>query len=173
VLLANYAILLIIFSAYAIVPMVDALHADTFLVPGLSIGQWTVFPAFPATIGLIVLLAVFVVDRTLMGFSIAVESYMQRIALSPDEITGNVSLGQTINHIAAVIVPVAGGIIWESVGSRFTFLVGLVIVLAALAFTTQMQPRERTTGRALNQAGTGASLSVGDETAPQAPVAHP
>jgi predicted MFS family arabinose efflux permease len=84
-------------------------------------------------------LIIFVVDRTLMGFSIAVESYMQKIALTPDEITGNVALGQTINHIAAVIVPVAGGILWEALGSRYTFVVGMIVVLTALILTTRMR----------------------------------
>ncbi len=140
VLLANYAILSFIFVAYAVVPLIGALNARSFLVPALNVGQWTIFPAFSATVGLIVLLVMFVIDRTLMGFSIAVESYMQKIALSPGEITGNMALGQTVNHIAAVIVPVAGGMVWETVGSRYTFLAGMVIVLAALLLTTRMQP---------------------------------
>jgi predicted MFS family arabinose efflux permease len=85
---------------------------------------------------------VFVLDRALMGFSIAVESYMQKTALSPQEITGNVAVGQTINHIAAVIVPVTGGLMWERLGSRYTFLAGTAIVVAALVLTAWMRPVE-------------------------------
>ncbi|MBN1640670.1 MAG: MFS transporter [Anaerolineae bacterium] len=139
VLLANYAIVLVIFVAYAVIPSARALNVRAFLVPAFSIGPWTIFPAFSATIGLIALLVVFIVDRTLIGFSIAVESYMQKIALSPQEITGNVALGQTINHIAAVIVPIAGGVVWESMGSRFTFLAGMAIVLVAFVLATRMR----------------------------------
>ena len=139
VLLGNYAVLTFVFLAYALIPQIEAINRPVFEVPGLSIGRWVLYPAFPATPGLVVLLVVFVIDRAMMGFSIALESYMQKIALSPDEITGNVALGQTINHIAAVIVPVAGGIVWETIGSRYTFIGGMGIVLAALALTTQMR----------------------------------
>jgi predicted MFS family arabinose efflux permease len=78
-----------------------------------------------------------------MGFSIAIESYMQKIALTPAEITGNVALGQTINHIAAVIVPVAGGVMWEAIGARYTFIAGIVIVVTALALTLRMRASQR------------------------------
>jgi hypothetical protein len=40
--------------------------------------------------------------------TIALQSYLQKIAIHPQEITPNVSLGQTINHIAAVIIPLVG-----------------------------------------------------------------
>jgi len=96
-----------------------------------------------------ILLVIFVIDRAMMGFAIALESYMQKIALYPTEITGNIALGQTINHIAAVIVPVAGGVMWEAMGSRYTFIGGMVIVLAALALTTCMhtpRPKPREAG---------------------------
>lgn len=68
---------------------------------------------------------------------------MQKIAVSPQEITGNLSLGQTIDHIAAVIIPVAGGIMWEAFGARYTFLVGLAIVVVALMLTTRMHTWSR------------------------------
>jgi hypothetical protein len=56
----------------------------------------------------------------------------------PEEITPNLSLGQTINHIAAVIIPLVGGVVWAAVGSRYTFLVGVGIVTLALIVTQWM-----------------------------------
>jgi predicted MFS family arabinose efflux permease len=79
-----------------------------------------------------VLYGLFFVDQILLGFSVATQSYFRRIALHPDEITPNISLGQTINHIAAVIIPVVGGLVWEAIGSRYTFLAGAVIVAVTL-----------------------------------------
>jgi predicted MFS family arabinose efflux permease len=79
------------------------------------------------------LLGLYVVDNVLFGFSIALQSYFQKIALAPEEITPNISLGQTLNHVAAVIIPVAGGLLWEALGAQYTFLVGVAIALASLA----------------------------------------
>jgi predicted MFS family arabinose efflux permease len=147
VLQVNYAILTFVFLCYALIPQLEAVSKPTLQIPGLSIGRWVLCPPFPATPGLLILLIIFVIDRAMMGFSIALESYMQKIALHPAEVTGNIALGQTINHIAAVIVPVAGGVMWEAMGSRYTFIGGTIIVLAALALTTRMhvpraKPRE-------------------------------
>jgi predicted MFS family arabinose efflux permease len=86
-----------------------------------------------------VLYALFVADHMLFGFRIALQSYFQKIAVHPREITPNLSLGQTTNHIASVIIPVVGGLIWETVGSRYTFLVGVGIVVISLVLVQWMR----------------------------------
>lgn len=81
----------------------------------------------------------FVADHLLFGFRIALETYFQKIALRPEDITPNLSLGQGINHIAAVIIPVAGGIVWETIGARFTFIAGVVIAVVTLVLAQWMR----------------------------------
>lgn len=89
-----------------------------------------------------VLYVLFVADHLLFGFRIALKSYLQKIAFHPEEITPNVSLGQTINHIAAVVVPVVGGVVWETLGSLYTFLFGVGIVAVSLVLVQWMKTRE-------------------------------
>ncbi len=67
-----------------------------------------------------------------LAFNLAIESYFQKIALSRQEITSNVSMAQTINHISALIVPVVGGILWEQVSPSATFLAGVGIAVISL-----------------------------------------
>jgi predicted MFS family arabinose efflux permease len=86
-----------------------------------------------------VLYALFMADHMLFGVRIALQSYFQKIAVHPREITPNLSLDQTINHVAAVAIPLAGGIIWEAMGSRYTFLVGVAIVAASLILVQWMK----------------------------------
>jgi len=75
----------------------------------------------------------FLIDNVTFDFNLALTTYFQKIAVSAEEITSNLSVEQTINHIAAVIVPVAGGAAWERFGSQAPFLAGVGIVLASLA----------------------------------------
>ena len=89
------------------------------------------------------LYGLFVIDHILFGFGIALQSYFQKIAVHPREITPNLSLGQTINHIASVIIPLVGGIVWETVGSQYTFLVGTVIVAISLILVQWMHVEPR------------------------------
>ena len=79
-----------------------------------------------------VLFALFVLDNIFFGFNLAIESYFQKIALSPDEITSNVSMAQTINHVSALIVPILGGILWEQIAPSATFRAGVLIAVVSL-----------------------------------------
>jgi predicted MFS family arabinose efflux permease len=82
-----------------------------------------------------VLFGLFVLDNILFGTSLALTTYFQKIAVTQEEITSNISVQQTINHIAAVIIPIVGGTAWELFGSQAPFLVGVVIVLVSLVLT--------------------------------------
>ncbi|MFC2095406.1 MFS transporter [Candidatus Bipolaricaulota bacterium] len=79
-----------------------------------------------------ILCVLFVLDNVLFGFNLAMPTYLQKIAVSPEELTANMSLQETINHISAVIVPVAGGAIWILFGSKAPFLAGVGIAVISL-----------------------------------------
>jgi len=59
-------------------------------------------------------------------------TYLQKIAVSREELTANMSLQETINHISAVIVPVVGGTVWVLFGAEAPFLVGVGIAVVSL-----------------------------------------
>jgi predicted MFS family arabinose efflux permease len=86
-----------------------------------------------------ILYVFFVADNVLFGFEMARSTYFQKIALNQEEITSNVAVEQTINHIAAVVVPVVGGAAWEAFGSQIPFLVGIGIVFTSLILTQFMR----------------------------------
>jgi predicted MFS family arabinose efflux permease len=109
ILTLNFALLTFVFLGYAYIPLLPVLYL------------------------------LFIADQVLFGFSIALRSYFQKIAVRPQEITPNISLGQTINHIASVIVPLVGGVVWETVGSRYTFLIGAGIVALSLLVVQWMR----------------------------------
>jgi predicted MFS family arabinose efflux permease len=109
ILTLNFVLLIPVFLGYAYIPLLPVLYL------------------------------LFVTDHVLFGSRIALQSYFQKIAVRPSEITPNISLGQTINHIAAVIIPVVGGVVWETLGSRYTFLVGVGIVLLSLVAVRWMR----------------------------------
>jgi predicted MFS family arabinose efflux permease len=138
VLTVNFGLLVFIFLGYALIPLSQALAEPTFEVPQVALGTWVLSPAFAATPGLLILLVFFIVDQILFGFSIALQSYFQKMAVSPQEITPNVSLGQTINHMAAVVIPIVGGSLWVLVGAQYTFFFGVLVALLALWLTQYM-----------------------------------
>jgi predicted MFS family arabinose efflux permease len=91
-----------------------------------------VFLGYAYVTSLPVLFALFVLDNVLFGTNLGLTTYFQKIAVTPEEMTSNVSLEQTINHIAAIIVPIVGGTVWELLGAQAPFLVGTTLVIASL-----------------------------------------
>jgi predicted MFS family arabinose efflux permease len=75
----------------------------------------------------------------MFGFNLALTTYFQKVAVSMEEVTSNLAVQQTINHIAAVVVPVIGGAAWELFGSQMPFLVGVGIVLVSLVMVQFMR----------------------------------
>ena len=96
------------------------------------VGLIGVFLGYAYVSFLPILFVLFVLDHIFFGFNLAVDSYFQKIAHSPEEITSNVSLAQTINHISALVVPVLGGILWEQIAPSATFLAGVGIAVVSL-----------------------------------------
>jgi predicted MFS family arabinose efflux permease len=105
------------------------------------VGLIGVFLGYAYVSHLPILFALFVLDHIFFGFNLAVDSYFQKIARAPQEITSNVSMAQTINHVSALIVPVLGGILWEQIAPAATFLAGVVIAVISLVFVQFIGPR--------------------------------
>ncbi len=74
------------------------------------------------------LLVFYIIDGILFSFSISIKSYMHKIS-TDNEIRTNVTLGMTINHIAAVVLPFVSGVIWLQFGHSIVFLIGVVIAI--------------------------------------------
>ncbi len=92
-----------------------------------------VFLVYAYTESKIVVAAVYVVDHIVFQFVMAIRTYFQKIA-DPKDIASGMAVGFTINHIAAVAVPLAGGALWMFsyqavfIGGALLSLVSLIMV---------------------------------------------
>lgn len=96
-------------------------------------GMIAVFLTYAYTDSHIVAGIMYVLDFLLFNFSVGVRTYYQKIA-APEDMASGMALGFTINHIAAVVVPVLGGILWM-VDYKIPFFIGVGLGLVSLAFT--------------------------------------
>lgn len=72
----------------------------------------------------------YVIDHAFFAFAIAIKTYFQKIA-DPSEIAPSAGVAFTINHIAAVGIPAAFGIIWL-VSPKAVFLAGAGMAFVSL-----------------------------------------
>ncbi len=85
--------------------------------------------------GFVVAATLFVIDHMFFGLAIALKTYFQKIG-DPGDIAPTTAVAFTINHIAAVFLPVLLGILWlTSPAAVFVLaacLAGVSLVLAAM-----------------------------------------
>jgi len=74
----------------------------------------------------------YLLDHIFFSFSLAIKTYFQKIADASD-IAPSMAVGFTINHIAAVVIPFIGGLIWM-IDYRITFLAAAVLCIISLVF---------------------------------------
>ncbi len=73
----------------------------------------------------------YILDQIFFNFSIAIRTYFQKIG-DPRDIAPTMAVGFTINHIAAVALPVMGGILWI-IDYRLPFIIGSGLSVISLA----------------------------------------
>lgn len=77
--------------------------------------------------------AMYILDHIFFNFAMAIRTYFQKIA-DPRDIAPSMAVGFTINHIAAVIIPVIGGLLWIK-DYRIPFVGAAVLAFVSLIFS--------------------------------------
>ncbi|SFJ45740.1 Major Facilitator Superfamily protein [Desulfomicrobium apsheronum] len=91
-----------------------------------------IFLGYALTDSKLLVAVLYILDHIFYNFAMAIRSFFQKIA-DPRDIAPSMAVGFTINHIAAVIIPIAGGLLWM-VDYRIPFVSGAVLSLVSLAF---------------------------------------
>lgn len=77
--------------------------------------------------------ALYVVDHLFFAMAIAIKTYFQKIA-DPEDIASTAGVSFTINHIAAVVIPAALGLVWLY-SPTTVFLVGAGLAACSLVLS--------------------------------------
>jgi predicted MFS family arabinose efflux permease len=143
--LASFSMLLFLFCAINLVTaplfgrMIQRIgERATILIENLVLIG--VFVGYAVTTSGLVAGALFVLDGVFFTLTIAQRTYFQKIA-DPADIAPTASVAFTINHIAAVVIPVLFGRIWMQ-GPSIVFTIGAVIATSSLclAFLVPRHP---------------------------------
>lgn len=83
----------------------------------------------------------YILDNILYNFDVSIRTYFQKVA-DPADIASSMSVGFTINHIAAVFLPALGGFFWM-IDYRIPFIAGSVLGMVSLVAAQYMRVPER------------------------------
>ena len=87
----------------------------------------------------------YILDHVFFSFAMGIRTYFQKIG-DPRDIAPSMAVGFTINHIAAVVLPALGGLLWM-LDYRIPFLIGAGFSLISLIATQKMPSQENTDHR--------------------------
>ena len=90
-----------------------------------------VFAGYAYTDSAILAGLLYIVDCLVFNFSFAVRTFFQKIADKAD-IAPSMAVAQTINHLAAVVIPAFGGWMWVEWGYRLPFFGGMALTALSL-----------------------------------------
>ncbi len=99
----------------------------------------------------------YVLDHLFFSMAIVIKTYFQKIA-DPREIAPTASVAFTINHIAAVVLPVFYGMLWL-ISPAAVFLTGAVLSLGSLLLA-QLIPDAPARGEETRNLGHNANLRI-------------
>ena len=105
----------------------------TFEYTGLII----IFVSYGLVTNAYIAATLYVIDHMFFALAIAINTYFQKIA-DPKDIASSAGVSFTINHIAAIFVPVILGFIWIYSNS-LVFYIGSIFALLSL-IATQLMP---------------------------------
>jgi MFS family permease len=132
--------ILIAFTAPAMGRFIDR-HGERGPLTVYSVALIAVFLGYASIPNIWVLYVLFLIDNILFSFSVGFTTYLHRI-VRPNELTPCLAMGLTMNHVAAVTVPIGGAWLWErSHNYQLPFWVGVVIAIVSL-IATRWLPRD-------------------------------
>ncbi len=87
-----------------------------------------------------ILYTLFCIDNLLFFEGIALTTYINKITPA-EELKPTISMGVTMNHVAAVTVPLIGGMVWYYYGYKLIFLSGAIIAMFSLVASQWIDPK--------------------------------
>ncbi|HNY66575.1 MAG TPA: MFS transporter [Deltaproteobacteria bacterium] len=92
--------------------------------------------------------ACFILDQMLMSVNMARSTYIKKIAQDPSHVQPALTLSVSIDHVFSISVALLGGLIWNTAGFQYVFLLGAAIAL--LNFVAALKVRVPAQERALH-----------------------
>ena len=98
-----------------------------------------IFLAYAVADSKMLVAVLYILDHIFFNFAMAIRTYFQKIA-DPRDIAPSMAVGFTINHIAAVILPAVGGMLWM-IDYRLTFVGGALLAFCSLLAVQRIHTR--------------------------------
>jgi predicted MFS family arabinose efflux permease len=108
------------------------LTGEALLLVFVCLGYGFSRSILPERAAFMVAASCFIMDQLLMSVGMARATYLQKIALKPEDISQTLAMGVTIDHVFSIAIALASGLVWNRFGYQYVFLMGAAIALVNL-----------------------------------------
>ena len=103
------------------------LTAEAFLLFAICLGYAFSERLFTTGVAVVIIAGCYVIDNSMSAVEMARSTYVRKIAVDLADVTPTLSTGVSLQHIASMIIPVFGGLLWAAVGYEAVFIAAAVI----------------------------------------------
>lgn len=122
-----------IFTRRAIGQVIDRMGEKIALTFNFSLLIF-IFLGYGYVKNIYLLFALYIIDNVCFGFNMSISTYLRKVC-TVEDLGPSLTMGSTVNHIAAVFIPIVGGVLWDQFGYQFAFLMGAGISAISLLVT--------------------------------------
>ncbi len=115
------------------------LTAEAILLFAICIGYAFSERIFPAGVAVVIIAGCYVIDNSMAAVEMARSTYVRKIAVDLADVTPTLSTGVSLQHIASMVVPVFGGLLWTAVGYPAVFIAAAVIAFLNLILSRKIR----------------------------------
>ena len=105
------------------------LTIEAILLFAICLGYAFSASIFPAGIAVVIIAGCYIIDSSMSVVEMARSTYARKIAIDLDDVTPTLSTGLSMQHIASMLIPVCGGLLWAAFGYQAVFMGAAVIAL--------------------------------------------
>ena len=105
------------------------LTSEAVMLVFVCIGYGFAREIFTETAAMFIAFICYIVDQLLISAGMARATYLQKIAVKPEDVTQTLTMGVSIDHIFSIGIAVSGGFIWLKLGYQYVFLLGAIIAV--------------------------------------------
>ena len=119
------------------------LTSEAVMLVFVCIGYGFAREIFTETAAMFIAFTCYILDQLLMSVGMARATYLQKIAVKPEDVTQTLTMGVSIDHIFSITIAVSGGFIWLKLGYQYVFLLGAIIAVINFFSALQVKTKAR------------------------------
>lgn len=115
------------------------LTAEAILLFAICLGYAFSARIFPAGVAVVIIAGCYIIDNSMSAVEMARSTYVRKIAVDLSDVTPTLSTGVSLQHIASMVIPVFGGLLWAAVGYQAVFIAAAVIAFLNLVLSRKLE----------------------------------